>query len=352
MAADNLSVVLKKVDEIVLENRPIPTPKSHEVLIAIKHVGICGSDVHYWKHGRIGSFGMTGPMVLGHEPSGVIVKVGSDVTNLKPGDRVAIEPGVPCMTCNQCLVGRYNLCPDMVFCATPPYDGTLCRFFAHHAAFTHKIPDHVSLEEAALVEPLAVAVHACRRSNVGIGKKVLVTGAGPIGLVNLMTAKAMGAHQVVVIDIVQNRLDFAKKLGADHTVLSNKEDTVETITKKVIDLFGGEGPDITLECSGAEVSLKVGCSATKAGGVVVGIGLGPSTMNVPFVETLCKEVDIRGIFRYANCHPTAIELIATGKVNVKSLITHRFPLEESVNAFEVARTGAGGAVKVLIQCDK
>lgn len=196
MAAENLSVVLKKVDQIVLENRPVPVPKPHEVLISIKHVGICGSDVHYWKHGRIGSFIVTGPMVLGHEPSGVVVKVGSEVTNLKPGDRVAIEPGVPCTKCTHCLTGRYNLCADMIFCATPPYDGTLCRFFAHHSAFVHKIPDNVSLEEAALVEPLAVAVHACRRSNVGIDKTVLVTGAGPIGLVNLMTAKAMGAPQV------------------------------------------------------------------------------------------------------------------------------------------------------------
>jgi len=347
MATDNLSLVLHKIDDMRLEQRPIPKPGKNEVLIKMHSVGICGSDVHYWKEGRINRFIVNEPMVLGHEPSGTIAEVGEGVTDFKKGDRVVIEPGISCLECEFCKKGTYNLCPDVKFCATPPVDGTLCRYYVHHSKFCFKLPDNVSLEEAALIEPLAVAVHACRRSNVSIGKSVLISGSGPIGLMNLLTAKAMGASKVCVVDVVQKRLDFAKTLGADHVVRCTTKDT-EAFAQQVIDVMGGP-PDITLECSGVEPSIQLGLLATKSGGVMTLIGVGPRNITLPLMEASTREVDIRGIFRYANCHPTALELIASGKVNVKPLITHHFTLEESIKAFEVAQAGEG--IKVLINCE-
>ena len=213
---DNLTAILYKTGDIRLEQTDVPKPDPHQVLLKMDSVGICGSDVHYWTHGAIGDFIVRAPMVLGHEAAGVVTEVGEAVSHLKAGDRVAIEPGVPCRMCSLCKTGVYNLCPDMQFCATPPVHGNLCKYYVHAADFCYKLPDSLSLEEGALMEPLAVGVHACRRAGVCIGKRVLICGAGPIGLVNLLTAKAMGASEVVITDIAENRLEVAKSLGADH----------------------------------------------------------------------------------------------------------------------------------------
>ena len=203
---DNLTAVLHKTNDIRLEQTPIPSPGEDEVLLRMDSVGICGSDVHYWTHGAIGDFIVRAPMILGHEAAGIVEECGKNVKHLKPGDRVAIEPGVPCRRCDYCKEGRYNLCPDIQFCATPPVHGNLCRYYKQAADFCFKLPDHMSLEEGALMEPLAVGVHACQRAGVALGKTALVCGAGPIGLVNLLTAKAMGASEVVVTDISEERL--------------------------------------------------------------------------------------------------------------------------------------------------
>ncbi|XP_068210885.1 sorbitol dehydrogenase-like [Palaemon carinicauda] len=349
MGGDNLSAVLHGKNDLRLENRPIPEPGPNEVLIRMSQVGICGSDVSYLTKGYIGDFVVKQPMVLGHESAGVVASCGSNVKHLKPGDRVAIEPGVPCRMCEYCKGGKYNLCPDVFFCATPPHHGNLCRYYKHAADFCYKLPEHVSLEEGALLEPLSVGVHACRRAGVTIGSTVLICGAGPIGLVNLLTAKAMGATKVCITDIAQNRLDVAQQLGADHVLLVNTGDA-EVLAKKIQELMGGM-PDITIECSGAEPSIRLGIFATKSGGMMVLVGLGPPEIKVPIVNAAVREVDIRGIFRYANCYPIALDMIASGKINVKPLITHRYKLEETVNAFETARTGIGGAIKVMISCE-
>ncbi|KAB7503440.1 Sorbitol dehydrogenase [Armadillidium nasatum] len=313
------------------------------------HVGICGSDVSYLTKGRIGDFIVKAPMIIGHESAGIVAKCGSAVKNLKPGDRVAIEPGVPCRYCEFCKSGRYNLCPDVVFLATPPVHGNLMRYYKHAADFCFKLPDHVSTEEGAMLEPLSVAVHACNRANISLGCKVLVCGAGPIGLVSLLTAKAMGATNVVVTDVVEEKLKVAKELGAD-AVLNVRNGTATENAKKVEELLGGIMPDCTIECSGAESSTKLGILATKAGGILLLVGLGPMEVKVPLVNAAVREVDIRGIFRYVNCYPLALDMIASGRVNVKPLITHRYKLEETVQAFETAKTGAGGAIKIMISC--
>ncbi|XP_065349064.1 sorbitol dehydrogenase-like [Cloeon dipterum] len=347
----NLTAVLHKIDDLRLEDRAIPEPQDHEVLLEMGSVGICGSDVHYLVRGAIGDFVVKAPMIMGHEASGTVAKVGKNVKNLKVGDRVAIEPGVPCKACEYCKHGRYNLCADIIFCATPPCHGNLCQYYTHAADFCFKLPDHVSLPEGALLEPLSVGVHACRRADVRLGSTVLVTGAGPIGLVSLLSAKAMGATNVIITDIMQNRLDLAKELGADHTILLDKDSDETAIVKKIHALLGKE-PDKTIECSGAESSIRIAIQATKSGGVVVIVGMGKPNVTIPLVNALVREVDIRGVFRYANCYPLALEMIASGKVDVKKLITHNYTLEQTLEAFENAKTGAGGAVKIMIHCKK
>jgi len=349
MTGDNLTAVLHKTGDLRLEQRPIPEPQEHEVLLRMSAVGICGSDVHYLVRGHIGDFVVKSPMVLGHEAAGVVVKCGGKVKNLKPGDRVAIEPGVPCRMCDYCKGGKYNLCRDVVFCATPPYDGNLCRYYTHAADFCFKLPEHVSLEEGALLEPLSVGVHACRRAGVTIGTTALITGAGPIGLVSMLVAKAMGASKVVVVDLVDTRLEVAKKLGADFVLKATPGMDTAQLVEKVRESLG-DLADVTIECSGAESSIKLAIQGTRAGGVVLLVGLGPAEVKVPIVDAAVREVDIRGVFRYANCYPLALDLIATGKVDVKPLITHHYKLEETLQAFETSRTGAGGAIKVMIHC--
>lgn len=346
----NMCAVLRAKNDLVIEQRAIPKPAKGEILLAMRSVGICGSDVHYWVEGRIGDFVLKAPMVMGHESSGLVVEVGDGVTNLKPGDRVAIEPGVPCRCCSFCKGGRYNLCLDMRFCATPPVDGSLAQYYTHPADFCYKLPDHVSFDEGALLEPLSVGVHACQRAGIGLGSKVLVCGAGPIGLVCLLTAKACGASQVIITDLDEGRLAMATKLGADFTVKVTTRDSRQ-LAQHIVETLGC-APDQTVECSGAPPSVATGIYATRSGGVLVLVGLGPAEAKLPIVDAAVREVDIRGIFRYCNCYPKALEMVASGAVNVKPLITHNYTLANSVSAFQHAKTGADGAIKIMIHCSE
>uniref|UniRef100_A0A146L8Y1 Sorbitol dehydrogenase n=2 Tax=Lygus hesperus TaxID=30085 RepID=A0A146L8Y1_LYGHE len=351
MAGNNLTAVLYKIDDLRLENRSIPTPKDDEVLLKMGNVGICGSDVHYLCHGRIADFVVREPMIMGHEAAGTVAKVGKNVKNLKVGDRVAIEPGVACRTCSFCKEGQYNLCPDMIFCATPPVHGNLSRYYCHAADFCFKLPDHVSLEEGALLEPLSVGVHACRRAGVTLGSKVLVLGAGPIGLVSTLAAKAMGASTVVIIDLLEDRLTLAKSCGADVTLKITREESPAAVAKRVEEALG-EKPDKTLDCTGYSNTINTGLEATKSGGTFVLVGMGQNEVTIPLLAASIREIDIRGVFRYCNDYPLALAMVASGKVNVKQLITHRFELEETLKAFETAKTGAGNPVKIMIRCNK
>ncbi|OWF40804.1 sorbitol dehydrogenase-like [Mizuhopecten yessoensis] len=346
MTDTNLTAILYKKGDIKLEDKPIPEPGPGEVQLCMQQVGICGSDVHYWQHGSIGDFVVKAPMILGHEASALVSKLGEGVTTLKVGDRVAIEPGVPCRTCHYCKSGRYNLCADMKFCATPPYDGNLSRFYVHAADFCFKLPDNVSFEEGALLEPLSVGVHACNRGGVTLGSRVLICGAGPIGLVNLLTARANGASEVCITDIDESRLEVAKTLGATYTLKVTSRDPQE-VAKQVENIMGDKA-EITIECSGATPSIQTAIYATQSGGCVVLVGLGQADVTMPIVNASVREVDIRGIFRYVNCYPTALAMVASGKVDVKPLITHRFSLEDSIKAFETTLRGEG--IKVMIKC--
>lgn len=344
--ATTRAAVLTKINEIVLEDRPVQQPGEHDVLIAIKSVGICGSDVHYWTHGEIGPFVLKAPMILGHESAGQVVGVGSKVKTLKVGDRVTIEPGYPCRRCNHCRVGRYNLCAEMVFCATPPYDGSLSNYIVHPADFCFKLPDHVTYDEAALCEPLSVGVHATSRAQIQVGHNVLITGAGPIGLVSLLAAKGSGAGHVIVTDVRPERLAVAKEMGADFVIDVSKLSEAEVLQQLSVLV---DNIDATIECSGAAPSICLGIKATRSGGVVVLVGLGAAEVKIPLVDAAVREVDIRGVFRYANSYPKALALIASGKLNVKPLITHHYKLEQVIEAFTVAKDGKDKDNKMAIK---
>ncbi|KAL4613375.1 sorbitol dehydrogenase [Arapaima gigas] len=349
MDQDNICVVLHSIGDLRLENRPIPEPGPNEVLLQMHSVGICGSDVHYWQHGHIGDYKVTNPLILGHEGSGRVVRVGPGVEHLKPGDRVAIEPGVPRKVDDFFKMGRYNLSPSIYFCATPPDDGNLCRYYKHNANFCYKLPDNVTFEEGALIEPLSVGIHACRRGGVTLGSTVLICGAGPIGLVCMLVAKAMGASMVVITDLLESRLAIAKELGADFSLAVKKEDVPTNIAKSVESLLGSQ-PHVSIDCTGIESSIQTAIHATHSGGVVVLVGMASDTVSIPLVTVSVKELDIRGIFRYCNTWPMAIAMLASKKVNLKPLVTHRFPLEQAIKAFETTRQGLG--IKIMLKCDK
>lgn len=346
---DNLSAVLHGPNDIRLENTPIPETNGNDVLIRIAQVGICGTDISMVRKGKIGQLVLKSPMITGHEASGTVLKCGSKVKHLKPGDRVCIEPSVPCLACDLCRQGHYNVCPNAYNLSLPPHDGCLMRYYKHDANFCYKLPDNVSDEEGALIEPLTVGIYACKRANLQLGSHVLVCGAGPIGLVTLIAAQAMGATKICVIDILEERLKFAKELGAD-SVLNVKDGTNEENAKKVINLLGGDMADVTFDCSGAESAIKLGITVTKSCGKVILVGLGPPEVKIPLVDAAMREVDIIGALRYVNNFPTAIDMISSGKVNVKPLISHRFKLEETQKAFQLALKNDGKAAKIMISC--
>jgi L-iditol 2-dehydrogenase len=334
------AAVLNRPGEVAVVDRPAPVPDPDQVLVRVRAVGVCGSDTHYFDHGRIGRFVVESPLVLGHEASGVVEGVGSDVDPARVGERVSIEPGVPCRQCVQCLGGRYNLCPDMVFHATPPVDGSLAELVVIHQAFAHPVPDSVSDEEAALLEPLSVGIWACRKGEVGPGSRVLVTGAGPIGLVCIQVARACGASEVVVTDLNAERLGVATELGATGTIASG--------SVALDDWYAGRpAPEVLLECSGHAGATVDAIRVLAPAGRAVLVGMGGDELALPLSVVQERELVVTGTFRYANTWPTAIGLVGSGQVDLARLVTGRFPLTESAAALTAARD-TPGAIKAVI----
>ncbi|XP_030934923.1 sorbitol dehydrogenase isoform X2 [Quercus lobata] len=314
----------------------------------MKAVGICASDVHYLKTLRCADFIVKEPMVIGHECAGIIEEVGSEVKKLVPGDRVALEPGISCWRCNLCKEGRYNLCPDMKSFATPPVHGSLANQVVHPADLCFKLPDNVSLEEGAMCEPLSVGVHACRRANIGPETNVLVMGAGPMGLVTTLAARAFGAPRIVIVDVDDHRLAVAKELGADEIVKvsPNIQDVAEEVSQ--IQKAMEAGVDVSFDCAGFNKTTSTALSATRAGGKVCLVGIGHGEMTIPLTPAAVREVDVVGIIRYKNTWPLCLEFISSGKIDVKPVITHRFGFsqKEVEEAFETS-AGGGNAIKVM-----
>jgi L-iditol 2-dehydrogenase len=320
--------VLRGAGDLAVEERPDPTPAPHEVLVRVVSVGVCGSDVHYFEHGRIGSHVVDSPLVLGHEASGEVVGVGSSVTRLSVGQRVSIEPGVPDFSCGQCLAGRYNLCEDMRFFATPPIDGAFAELVTVHEQFAHPVPDTLSDDAAALLEPLSVGLWACRRGAVGAGSRVLVTGAGPVGLVAAQSALALGAASVIVTDVNEHRLTMAEELGATGAVDVSSTPVSES----------GLEVDVLLECSGHPAATADALRVVAPAGHVVLVGMGADEMSLPVSRIQERELTLTGTFRYAHTWPTAIALAASGRVQLDRLVTGHYGLEQVRDALTVART--------------
>lgn len=310
----NLAAVLDGPESVSIESRLVPTPRSGEVLVAIRAVGVCGSDSHYYHHGRIGDFVVEAPLVLGHECSGLIVGLGDAVSDRAVGQRVAVEPGMPCGRCESCRTGRYNLCPEIRFLGTPPVDGAFTQYLAVDAALAHPVPDELDDEQAALLEPLSVAVWANRRGGTRVGDRVLVTGAGPVGLLSAQVARCSGATRVALIDKNRGRLAHAASLGLE---------TVNSL----------EGlpftPDVLLECTGAPPVTHAATAILGPGGRAILVGMcGESDISVPISAIQTREITLTGTFRYANTYPAAIALATSGDVSLDGIVGLRYPLPQ------------------------
>lgn len=328
------AAVLVRPGEIAIERRPVPAPAPREVLVEVTSVGVCGSDVHWYEHGRIGDLVVRSPLVLGHECAGRVAAIGSAVGKHAVGDRVCLEPGVPCGRCRECRAGRYNLCADVAFFATPPVDGAFADFVTIHEDFAFALPDGMSDDVGALMEPLSVGIWACRKAGVSAGDRVLVTGAGPIGLLAMQVAKAFGATDVAISDVNEHRLAAARRMGATRVLRAGQDAPGEV--------------DALIECSGHPAALVAGIAALRPAGTAVLVGMGPKpTSEIPLSLIQNRELWLTGTFRYANTYPAAIELAASGRVDVAALITGHYGLDDTETAL-LAGHDDSASLKVMV----
>lgn len=329
--------VLTSQNTLQVENRAVPVPDPDQVLVKVAAVGVCGSDVHYYRHGRIGDFIVDAPLILGHELSGTIVAVGDQVDPSRIGERVAIEPQRPCGRCRQCRLGQYNLCPDMEFYATPPIDGAFAEYVVIQDYFAHPIPDSVSFEAAALLEPLSVAITAIRKARIAPASSILIAGAGPIGIICAQAARAFGASRIIVTDVVAERRERALQYGATEVY-----DPLEADIARA-----GLEVDAFIDASGVKSAVDAGIRALRPAGIAVLVGLGNSTMELPVEQIQNLELIVTGIFRYVDTWPAAIHLAASGQVDLDSLVTGRFDLEHAAQALDADRDS--NSLKSIVQ---
>lgn len=323
MTAQMRTSYLVKQGELQYTKSDVPVLEADQVLVQVAAVGVCGSDIHYYQHGKIGPFVVEQPLILGHELSGTITAVGSQVDQARIGQRVAVEPQRPCGACAMCDSGRYNLCPQMQFFATPPIDGAFCEYVAIQSKFAFEIPDSISFNAAALIEPLSVAIWALKRAEIKPGSKVLVAGAGPIGVIVAQTAAAMGAAEVTVTDISEDRLAFVSKHGATR-VINVVNEALEDVS---VDIF--------IDASGSGPAVYAGIKAVGPAGYAILVGMGNDDVTLPISHIQNNEIWVSGVFRYIDTWPLAIEMLAAGRIDLDVLVTSTFGLgqvEEALNA--------------------
>ena len=340
-----LALVLEEVDRLTIRDfhlEEIVGPR--DVRIAIHTVGICGSDIHYYKHGRIGPYLVKEPMILGHEAAGTVIEAGSAVTTLKVGDRVCMEPGIPDPNSRAAREGKYNLDPNVRFWATPPIHGVLRPTVVHPEDFTFRLPDNVSFAEGAMVEPLAVGMYAAVKASIAPGDIAVVIGAGPIGIVTALSALAGGCSRVLLADVQQPKLELGATLGPITAVNKRTESLVETANKAT----GGWGADIVFECSGNSAAAAKVFEPLRPGGRVVFVGMPSEPIPYDVVAAEIKEAAVEHVFRYAHVYPRALALMGSGKIDVKPLITDTFNFEDSINAFNFAVSMPPTSVKAQI----
>jgi len=340
------ALVLEKAGQLSLRDIEIKeTLGPRDVRIAIRNVGICGSDVHYYEHGAIGPFVVREPMVLGHEASGTVVEVGSQVARLKIGDRVCMEPGIPDPTSRASRLGMYNLDPAVRFWATPPIHGVLRSTVVHPADFTFVLPGNVSHAEGAMVEPLAVGLHAANKAQIKPGDVAVVIGAGTIGMMTVLSALAGGCSQAIVSDVVQPKLDLAATFGSVTPLNVIRESLVDAVCEAT----GGWGADIVFEASGNDTAAAGVFELVCPGGRVVFIGMPGAPIAYDVVAAQVKEARVEHIFRYAHVYPRALALMGEKKIDVRPVITDTFAFEKGLDAFDFARQMPPTSVKVQIE---
>lgn len=340
------TAVMLGIGKMGFEERSIPQIKDNEVLVKLEYVGICGSDLHYYETGAIGDYVVKPPFVLGHEPGGVVVEVGKAVKHLKVGDKVALEPGKTCGHCEFCKSGKYNLCPDVVFFATPPVDGVFQEYVAHEADLCFKLPENMSTLEGALIEPLAVGFHAAIQGEAKIGQTAVVMGAGCIGLVSMMALKSMGVSKVYVVDIMEKRLEKALELGADGVINGKEKNAVEEVMK----LTDGKGCDLVIETAGTEITTVQAIHMAKKGTNIVLVGYSKTgKMTLPMSLVLDKELTFKTVFRYRHIYPLAIEAVSSGKVNLKGIVTNIFKLDDIQKAMDYSVNNKADIVKAVVE---
>ena len=343
------AAVMTNLREITLQDYPMPQVGEQDVLVKVMHCGICGSDLHYFSAGRIGDYVVDKPMILGHECAGEVVEVGPGVKQISVGDRVAIEPGYTCGKCEFCKSGHYNLCKDVVFMATPPYDGAFCEYVSYPADVVYKLPPEMSTVEGALLEPLNVGFYAAQQGGASVGKSAAVLGAGCIGLCTVMALTAMGVREIYVVDLVPLRLEMAKKVGALRTIHAGEEDAVSVI----LEATHGRGVDMVFETAGSVPTGQMTVKLARRGGTVVMVGMAPNaTYPYDFGTFIDHELTMKSVFRYRNLYPTAIDAVVRCGLPLKEIVTHYFDLEHTQEAMAFNLDHKDQVVKTVIEVCK
>ena len=330
---------------LILSTTDKPEVKEDEVLIKVKSVGICGSDILYYRTGGTKKRPITKPFILGHEVSGIVENKGKEVNNLDIGDRVAVEPGITCGRCIYCKSGKYNLCKSVRFLATPPVDGAFIEYISHKADLVYRLPDCISFDEGALIEPSSVAFHAVMKSDLKPSMSSLILGAGPIGLLVLKIAKISGSFPVCVLDIDDYRLSLAKKMGADFTINASDRDIVRALADSDCD----NEYDVVFECTGVETVISSSVFLAKKGGTITMVGIFDGTAPLRTKEIIDREINVRGTYRFSNTFQDVIKLVERKMLDVKPIITHTFNLDEIGKAFKIADKRLENCVKIMVR---
>ncbi len=338
--------VMHGKQNVSIETHPIPEPKLGEVLIHVEAAGVCGSDLHYYAEGKIGEMEVQTPFILGHEIAGRVVCCGEGVTEFSGGELVAIEPGLPCGECEMCRTGHYNLCPDMRFLATPPYNGAFAEYMVYPAKWVYRLPENMTAVQGALIEPLAVGMHAAQLSGAELGDSALILGCGCIGLMALLALKSRGVAQIYMADILEKRMDKARELGASAVFDASDPQ----ITEKILSLTHGRGVDSVFEMTGSASALMQTVRFVRKGGSIVLVGLGSqAVMPFDFEKLIWNEVQIRPCFRYKNIYPKAIRAISNGLIHLDSMVSDRVRLEDTPEALKYHLENKAMITKMIIE---
>jgi L-iditol 2-dehydrogenase len=339
------AAVMHKIRDIRIDDIPEPVVQPGNVLIKVRAVGVCGSDVHYYVHGRIGDQVVRGKHILGHEISGEVAALGQGVKDIAVGARVAVEPGVPCGTCEHCRSGRYNICPDIKFMGTPPVNGGYAEYISWPADYTYKLPDSMSFAEGALVETLSVGMYSAGLAGLKDGETIAILGCGPVGIVTMKAALAAGVKRVFMTDLIDARLKFAEKHGGVTAINILKENPVAAIK----DYTSGRGVDAVFEASGADDSFNQSIEIARIGGTVVWIGI-PESDSVSINEHTArrKELVIKTTRRFKSVYGRCIEAVESGKIVLKDMVSHEFKLQDIQKAFRLVESRSDGVIKAMI----